>query len=254
MKSFFRKLFVTIWFWLGISFATLTTSAFCLVWGLLVGLDHDNITFFIEHIMAEFTLHWMKIPGFWKLNHYLAEGVEDDMVKPSNGPYILAANHNSIIDTLFMALLVYKKTYTYNRKYRYVPFFGQLCMLAGYLGINTKDNKQKAQIVPQICTAVRNGYSVLIYPEGTRNKNPEINEISETIKTGMFRVASQTGCSILPISIKGSDAIVGRYGICDVGAITIIFGEPIKVAKDYNIDEMKIVYRNIINRNLRYII
>jgi 1-acyl-sn-glycerol-3-phosphate acyltransferase len=82
----------------------------------------------------------MSWPGFWTLNIYKDKNIPNTDL--SKGPFILAPNHTSIIDTLYIAILNYKKTYSYNLKWSWVPLFGQLCLLADYIGIDKIDMKK----------------------------------------------------------------------------------------------------------------
>jgi 1-acyl-sn-glycerol-3-phosphate acyltransferase len=242
--TYLRRSFVTLWFWLGVAVGTLVTSiivaAVFIVRRNLV--NHDFITLLIEDVMASIIYMWMTIPGIWKLTTYHLEGMKDEDTTADKGPFILASNHNSFVDTLFIALMNHRKTYTYNYKYRYAPLFGQLCWLAGYIGI-----RSGVSSTPEIVKRVRAGYSIMIYPEGTRNKNPKVGVVAATLRTGAFVVSSQTGCSILPIKMVGTDEIVMPYWIADVGEVKLITCRPYKVATEFDPEEEKTRYANIIN-------
>ena len=231
MMNVLRKVLLTLWFWLGVSISTALTGIGYLIYKLVFSgnyaiSDHDVITYLIENVMAELILLWMTLPRFWIINHRAVTLTAGKNAKDSNGPFLLAANHNSLIDTLFIADLNYKKTYTYNVKWSMVPVFGWLCVLAGYIGIDTSNPRAKASVVPKVCSAIKNGYSVMVYPQGARSRIPEASLESINIKTGAFRVAIETGCQILPIYIEGSDKIVSRYGVVDSGSVDIVYGVP----------------------------
>ena len=247
MMNVLRKGLLTLWFWLGVSISTALTGIvyviYKLVWSsITTPSEHDVITWLIENVMTEMIMLWMTTPGFWKVNHMVvktqsralsesvpeSERTEDNANPKSDpdGPFLLAANHNSLIDTLFISDLRYKKTYTYNVKWAMVPVFGWLCVFAGYIGIDTSNAKAKAEVVPKVCRAIKNGYSVMVYPQGTRSRAPDDLLKTYDAKTGAFRVAAETGCQILPIFIRGSDKIVNRRGVVDSGTVDIVYGEP----------------------------
>lgn len=241
---YLRRLLVTLWFWLGISIGTLLTSILILLTFIVRRsmVDHDFITLMIEDVMANIIYMWMTIPGIWKFNTYHISGMKDEDTDVSKGPYILASNHNSFVDTLFISLINYRKTYTYNYKYRWAPLFGQLCWLAGYIGI-----RSGVASTPEIVKRVQAGYSIMIYPEGTRNKNPQEGMVAATLRTGAFHVAAQTGCSILPIKMMGTNNIVMPYWIADVGEVKLVICRPYKVVPGFDPEEEKTKYANIIN-------
>lgn len=247
--KWFRRLLLTIWFWTGAAIGTLLTTAFvglvCMAFPRM--LTHDFITFSIENLMAGFIELWMTVPGFWKIDLYYPSDLDVSLIASNKGPFILAANHNSIVDTLFIALLEYKKSYTYNRKYRYVPLFGQLCILAGYVDIDMSNPESKAKCTQRIGDMIDHGYSIMLYPEGTRNKTPCCGIDPTKLKSGAFRLSSTYGAKILPIKIVGSDQILRPYGIVDSGIVKIIISTPYVVAKEYDLDEERRRFADIIN-------
>lgn len=218
-----RILLVTIWFWLGASIATLLLGLVVILFG---ARDHDLITALIEQIMAGFIHLWMTIPGIWTFKVMKIAGLNEDLIDETKGPFLLAANHNSIIDTLFMALLPHHKSYTFNAKWSWVPIFGQLCVKAGYVSIDTSNVEKKAQVVPNIISMMKNNYSIMIYPQGTRSQTPEDPILPSQLKHGTFTIASKGDFKILPIAIKGSHKAMMRGGWCDVATVEMILCEP----------------------------
>ena len=250
MISAVRRTLITLWFWLGVVIATALTGISYVIlplgWLWPSVSQHDRITFLIENIMTTFILSWMTLLGLWKVNHYHFKK-SGSRPKDSNGPFLLAANHNSLIDTLFISDLAYKKTYTYNVKWSNVPVFGWLCIAADYIGIDTSSAEQKAKVVPKITAAIKNGYSVMVYPQGTRSRKPDSPIIPEDVKTGAFRVAVQGKCQILPIVIRGSNKIVSRYGIVDWGVVDIVYCDPIQ---DDDVDQLRNQWIDIVNSTI----
>jgi 1-acyl-sn-glycerol-3-phosphate acyltransferase len=245
--KYIRRTFITIWFWLGASIATLLTGFCVFVSG---AKTHDSITYYIEHVMAAFILQWMIIPGFWKVKFSTVSERKDventtkstledvssrmsshgSKTKPGFGPFILAANHNSIIDTLFMALLPFHKTYTYNAKWSFVPVFGKMCQKAGYVAIVANDPVKRKNAIPDTVKKIRDGYSVMYYPQGTRSKTPKLDIKPEDLKHGAFTIAVDSKAEILPIRIKGSHKILRRWGVADVGTVEVVTGRNFMVA------------------------
>ena len=232
MLSVTRKAALTLYFWTGVVIATaLTGIAYCCAkvlspWNQLIS-EHDLITYIIENVMAQIILLWMTTPGFWKVEYSTMGKLHGKAPRDSDGPFLLAANHNSLIDTLFISDLNYKKSYSYSSKWGYVPVFGWLCVLAGYISIDTTSPEKRAEVVPKVVNAIRNGYSVMVYPQGTRSRTPNAKLYQSDVKTGAFRVAAETQCQILPIAIRGSDKIVSRRGVVDCGTVDIIYCDPI---------------------------
>lgn len=255
MWIYIRRFLLTIWFWLIVVLATLLTGIICgfflLCKVLYYALDvphlfdasvHDIITMCIENIMAVIIEIAMSGPGFWTFRIYKSTTVITDL---DNAPFILAPNHTSIIDTLYIALLKFKKTYSYNVKWSWIPLFGQLCLLADYIRIN-KNNPNGNHIIEQAVQRLNMGYSLMIYPEGSRAKQE--GKVVGKLKTGAFRMAQKSGMPILPIVLRNTSQAVNRYGIVDIANIDMILCNPIYISDvdDINIaiDKYKIELNN----------
>ena len=218
---------MTLWFWTGTVIATAITGIACVIRHFRTedGCDHDQITFMIENIMAKFIFYWMTVPRFWSYEVTWCDQETRLALMKNPGAFILAANHSSIIDTLFIALFPVRKTYTYNLKWSRVPVFGWLCLWAGYIGIDTKSEEGKKQIVPRVAERVKQGYSVMVYPEGTRNKHPPKPLLK--LKTGAFRVAHAAQRPVLPLVLKNTWQGMSRYGVVDIATMKMIICKPI---------------------------
>ena len=221
-----RRVLVTIWFWFWAAIATIFLQIAVWVFG---ARSHDTITWLIENLMANIIFCSMTWTRIWDVEVYHVSNVEEDQTLDPNGPFLLAANHNSIVDTLFMALLPHRKSYTFNTKWSWVPIFGPLCVQAGYVGIDTSNPTQKAQVVPHIVTKMKDNYSMMIYPQGARSVTPENFLTKADLKHGTFSIAKEGGFKVLPICIQGTDQAMMRGGWCDVATINIIICKPFTV-------------------------
>lgn len=248
LTKWIRRILLTLWFWTGVSIGTVLATFFVLAMYLLKPelTGHDTITFMIEKVMAGTISLWMELPGFWSFDVYYLPS-HREFIREENGPFILAPNHNSMIDTFFIALLEYKKTYTYNAKYKYTPLFGQLCMAAGYIDIDTRNREALSMCTERMGKKMQEGYSLMLYPEGTRNKTPEFGIDYEKLKSGLFRISSDYGMKIMPIKLVGTEKIFRSYGIIDSGTVKIILTMPYTVAKEFDLNEEKRKFAKIIN-------
>jgi 1-acyl-sn-glycerol-3-phosphate acyltransferase len=236
-----RRIFITIWFWFWTILATILLQAAVYIFG---AREHNSITFLIENLMANMIFLSMTLPRIWKFNAYNITDVDENDYSDANGPFLLASTHNSIVDTLFMALFPSKKSYTFNLKWSWIPIFGPLCLRANYIGINTSDSAQKANVVKNTIERMNEGYSIMIYPQGSRSLTPEKPITPEDLKHGTFTIAKEGGFKILPIAIEGTDKAMMRGGWCDVATIRFIVGKPFNVI---DIEQGKKDYCKVIN-------
>lgn len=240
----FRRLLITIWFWFWTAIATILLQITVFLFG---ARDHNSITFLIENVMANLIHLAMTLPRIWKFDVYQITGLDDETWSEKSGPFLLAANHNSIVDTLFMALLPIRKSYTFNLKWSWVPIFGPLCVKAGYVGIDTSNPAQRAKVVPNIIEKMGENYSIMIYPQGSRSLEPERSLTPTDLKHGTFTIAKDGKFKVLPIAIKGSHNAMMRGGWCDVATIELIMCKPFEVD---NVEQGKLAYCNAINNAL----
>ena len=94
--------------------------------------------------------------------------------------------------------------------------------------LDRDDIKQGLKVILSCIDKVKNGISIFIFPEGTRNKNKEDSTDIGEFKDGSFKIASKTGCKIVPVAITGSNAIFEDHAPFIKGHKVIVeYGEPI---------------------------
>ncbi len=130
---------------------------------------------------------------------------------PTEGQYLVLSNHRGIIDPVIVELALAKsglfglwiaKKELYNS-----PFFGVFVRNAGAILLD-REQSQMRGFFSEIKSAVKEGNSILIFPEGTRNK-------SETslldFKEGFRIIALKNRLPILPVYIEThSDKALGN--------------------------------------------
>jgi 1-acyl-sn-glycerol-3-phosphate acyltransferase len=85
------------------------------------------------------------------------------------GPCIVAAKHQSAWETFVLLLLVDKPAYIMKRELMWLPLFGWYAWKASMIPI---DRDAGGQVIPRLTRrvrkALRDGFQILIFPEGTR--------------------------------------------------------------------------------------
>lgn len=119
-----------------------------------------------------------------------------------NKPVVFIANHTSFLDILLAIMLHPKivlmvKGWVYNS-----PFFGPIIRYAGY--IYTDDGPEEN--IAKVKALVADGYSVLVFPEGTRSEDGTIARFHK----GAFYLADQLGLDIQPILIHGAHDVLPK--------------------------------------------
>lgn len=117
-------------------------------------------------------------------------------------PAIIIANHQSFIDLLMMLSLTPKMVIVTNSWVWNSPFFGWIVRYAGCLhtGVGSELLQKK------IAEKRDEGYSVLIFPEGTRSPDCRIHRFHK----GAFSFASELKMDILPVLFYGNGLISSK--------------------------------------------
>jgi 1-acyl-sn-glycerol-3-phosphate acyltransferase len=116
---------------------------------------------------------------------------KEDFSKPA----VIIANHQSFLDILVLVMLHPKLILLTNNWVWNSPVFGLVVRMADYqLANNTEKN------LDLIAEQVNNGYSVVVFPEGTRSKSGAIRRFHK----GAFYLAEKLHLDILPIVLHGT--------------------------------------------------
>jgi 1-acyl-sn-glycerol-3-phosphate acyltransferase len=125
----------------------------------------------------------------------------------SQGSYILVSNHQSTFD--IFALLGYLPVqfrWTAKAELFRIPFMGWAMSRIGYIPIERDSPKKAYRSMLRAAEVVRNGVSVIIFPEGTRSPDGNL----QPFKKGVFLLALKSRAPILPITIQGTSKIMRK--------------------------------------------
>jgi 1-acyl-sn-glycerol-3-phosphate acyltransferase len=167
-----------------------------------------------------------------------------------NGPQIFMANHQSDFDILIvLAHIPGQFRWIAKKELFKIPLFGQAMRKAGYIEIDRQNHAKALQSLEEAAQKIREGKSVVTFPEGTRSKDGTV----QPFKQGMFHLAIHSGVPIVPISIIGANRIMPKRTLrVKPGRITMVIGRPVEVS-GYSIEtrgELIEKVRNTIIRNM----
>lgn len=160
---------------------------------------------------------------------------------PKNEPVLYVSNHLGFFDVITTFPKLSKYTAIISKDVlKKVPILSWWMILDDNLFIDRKDIKSGLKtILSAIDLVKKKGESVLIYPEGTRSKDKEVHEFKE----GSMKVATKTGCKIVPIAVTGTDDVFeNQFPKLRKKNVTVQFGVPIDTAA-LSKDEMKFIGR-----------
>jgi 1-acyl-sn-glycerol-3-phosphate acyltransferase len=182
------------------------------------------------------------------LVRFQIEGLEKLDLKQ---PYIIVSNHLTALDFMINAR-AYPSVYKFLAKKELVkvPVFGfivrKLCVLVDRSSASSRSSSMK-----YLHRTLEEGYSVFIYPEGTRNRS---NEPLLPFHKGAFRIAIESQKPIAIQTLIGVKKISGQAHGLDLwpGKVLIRWSEPIETAglTMSDVDALSERVRAVILKNL----
>ena len=173
-------------------------------------------------------LYYILVPLAWLVWHIgfriRVEGREN-LKKVQTKGYILAPTHVSAIDPVFivvtrwgrrMVVFAKKELFEINAL---LTWFFRCCG-----GVCVRGTKDEMAVISQTVEACKQGKTLLIFPEGTREKEGRLLPP----KSGLFVIAAQAGVDVVPVRIR-YDTPDGKMRLfCRVN---VIYGEPMPAAQ-----------------------
>lgn len=129
-------------------------------------------------------------------------------------PKIIIANHTSQLDTPTMGMLSKKAIFMVNNRVLQSKFFGKAIQMAGFY-TSSEDYETGTKKMEE---KIKDGYSIIIFPEGTRSKTSAIQRFHK----GAFYLAEQLKLDIQPVLIRGNaDLLPKEDNILKTGKMTL---------------------------------
>jgi 1-acyl-sn-glycerol-3-phosphate acyltransferase len=155
---------------------------------------------------------------------------------PAEGGCLLVVNHISEVDPFVVAHLVWN----HGRVPRYLAkaglfhnrLFGYLLRNLGQIPVE-RASRNAAGAFTAAVEAVRRGEVVIVYPEGTLTRDPDLWPM--TAKSGAARIALETGCPVIPIGQWGAQRLLAPYAsrpdLFPRKRIDMVVGEPVDLSE-----------------------
>lgn len=174
-------------------------------------------------------LYYILLPLAWIVFHigFRVECIgRENLKKVRTSGCIIAPNHVSAIDPVFVVItrfwgrrmVVFAKKELFEINVLLTWFFrwmGALCV---------RGTREELDVIDQTVEACRSGGTLLIFPEGTREKEGKLLQP----KSGLFVIAAQAAVDVVPVRIL-YDTPDGRMKLfCKV---KVVYGEPMPAAQ-----------------------
>ena len=169
---------------------------------------------------------------------------------PDSGPVILASNHLAVADSFYLCLVV-RRRITYLAKSEYFTGTGikgwfqrWFYTAAGQVPIDRTDADSAQAALETAARILKEGKLLGMYPEGTRSPDGRLYKG----KTGLSRVALNTGVKVIPVAMVGTD-VVNPPGskMWRFGRVTVRFGKPMDFSRFEGLEGNRFIERAVVD-------
>ncbi len=167
---------------------------------------------------------------------------------PADGAAVLASNHLSFSDSIFMPLMV-PRPVVFLAKSEYFTGKGikgkltaAFFRLTNQLPMDRSGGAASANSLESGRQILRNGGLLGIYPEGTRSPDGKLYRG----KVGVAKLVLSAGVPVIPVAMIGTDKVqpIGRR-IPNIRRIGVIFGEPLDFTRYQGLGNDRFVQRSV---------
>lgn len=183
----------------------------------------------------------MNSPASWFCKIFIAPVVKKLFIKEINGlenipkgNFILASNHLSHLDWIADGCLCVPKKFTFiGQVDRFTGFTGLmrdlLYFVSEVIPLDRNAESSKKEAMEKAVKFLKNGYVLIIYPEGTRSRTGQIGKG----KWGVAKIFLKSDAPILPVGIKRTFELLPPGGKLKIKKIVgINVGKPLYFEKE----------------------
>lgn len=154
-------------------------------------------------------------------NPYIRKKVVNNFNENFEKPAVIIANHSSFLDILSIGMLSPKIIFLVSDWVYNSPIFGGVVRKAGFYPVS----EGLEGGVEHLRKKVEEGYSLMVFPEGTRSENNVIKRFHK----GAFFLAEEFNLDILPVVIHGASELIPKGDfVIHNGSLTVTILERIK--------------------------
>lgn len=169
---------------------------------------------------------------------------------PSNETVLFVSNHQSNFDIpIIMSYIDMPKAFIAKKELQDWPLVGRWMELIRCVFIDREDKRKSIKALVDAADNLSKGYSMVLFPEGTRSKSMNLGEFKASISS----LLKKSNAKVVPITIIGSFKIMEANGMKIKPAdVTLIIDKPYVTdgLDKKEIDELSNTIRSQISDNL----
>lgn len=172
-----------------------------------------------------------------------------DIDKVPQGPVLFVANHQSYYDIpVFMACVPYPAPFVAKVELEKVPMLSFWMKQMGCLFMDRSNMRQSLKIILQGVENLKNGVSMVIFPEGTRSKGGVVGDF----KPGSLKMAVKAGVPIVPVTLVNTYKVYEEHNKVKSADVSMIYHDAIDTTTltREEINQLHVTVRDIIKKPL----
>lgn len=148
---------------------------------------------------------------------------------PTDRTVLFVSNHQGNFDIpILLGCIAKPKAFIAKVELLKIPFISAWMKQMNCLFMDRHDMRQSLRVMNDAVKFLKEGYTMVIFPEGTRSKGKSLGEF----KAGSLRIAIKANVPIVPITIKGSFKLMEQNGfIIKPAEVEIVISEPIETSE-----------------------
>lgn len=157
---------------------------------------------------------------------------------PKGVPSVFVANHSSYLDIYSFAYLNRRIKYLSKSEIFKIPIVGWAMEMAGNIAVLRQNKRGQVEAYRKMVTILRNGISLVIFPEGTRSGTGKLRRF----QGGAFRAAKQNKAPVVPVTILGTREVMPSHAWVPLrypsSPMSLVVHPPLDSAK-YTVEELR---------------
>ncbi|GAB6189765.1 lysophospholipid acyltransferase family protein [Marinitoga arctica] len=203
LKLIIGRIFLTIWFYIGF-------FGYVVIYGSIILLISKIMKFFytdekadafLRRVVTRFGENSFKLMGS---KVYIKK--DFDLNKIEDEPYIIVANHQSLLDIPLILGYVHPAGFVAKKELEKAPIISAYIKALGSVFIDRKNPTKAAMALREIKRKLAEGRKLALFPEGTRTLDGKV----KPFKKGSLMIPYRYKIKIIPVAINGTYNIIKK--------------------------------------------
>ena len=217
------------------------------LWTIFLGLLFLPFLVFPSQFLRFPTLIWIK--GIFIFLKYVCKITHEirGIKNIPDEPVIIVSKHQSAFETFALYYYCKNSLFIHKKQLFLIPIFGQYLMKSNMIAIDRRGGaKTLRDMLREIKKRLDNGFSIIIFPEGTRKKPGD----HPNYKTGFIGIYKEAKRKLLPVALNSGICWPKHSLVMQKGHIIIDFQPPLNnnLSRDEVLNNVKISIETATNK------